>query len=214
MFLSSSLFKHLTIGYLEEGGLYWLTVFRGTVYCVRNRVTSRCLFGIGSREGAGNMAGELISRLETGNNTFIHTHICLLDKSIAGPQPLCTSSYPKLHLQGFLPICILLSSSSDALLPSLGCKSSGHCILVSFAPHVFFFHWLPFPSCYFCSILWVIANKQETLGEPVVFLWWDKDTRSHWVEFFSRWVCEGTLGQKDVTDFGEESNLLSCHGRS
>lgn len=140
MFLSSSLFKHLTIGYLEEGGLSWLTVFRGTVYCVRNRVTSRCLFGIGSREGAGNMAGELISRLETGKNTFIHTHICLLDKSIAGPQPLCTSSYPKLHLQGFLPIRILLSSSSDALLPPLGCKSSGHCILVSFAPHVFFFH--------------------------------------------------------------------------
>lgn len=161
MFLSSSLFKHLTIGYLEEGGLYWLTVFRGTVYCVRNRVTSRCLFGIGSREGTGNMAGELISRLETGKNTFIHTHICLLDKSIAGPQPLCTSSYPKLHLQGFLPICILLSSSSDALLPSLGCKSSGHCILVCFAPHVFFFHWLPFPSCYFCSILWVIANKHR-----------------------------------------------------
>lgn len=74
MFLSSSLFKHLTIGYLEEGGLSWLTVFRGTVYCVRNRVTSRCLFGIGSREGAGNMAGELISRLET-EHLHPHTHL-------------------------------------------------------------------------------------------------------------------------------------------
>lgn len=138
--LSSSLIKHLTIGYLEEGGLSWLTVFRGTVYCVRSRVTSRCLFGIGSREGAGNMAGELISRLETGKNTFIHTYICLLDKSTTGPQPLCNSSYQKLHLQGFLPIRVLLSSAPNALLPPLGCNSSGHCILVSLAPHVFFCH--------------------------------------------------------------------------
>lgn len=43
-----SVIKYLTIGYLEEGGLSWLTVFRGTVYCVRNRVTSRYLHGIGS----------------------------------------------------------------------------------------------------------------------------------------------------------------------
>lgn len=135
--------KYLTIGYLEEGGLSWLTVFRGTVYCVRNRVMSRCLYGIGSRKGAGHMVRGLISRLEIEKkNTFIrtHTHICLLDKSTTGPQLLCTSSYLKLHLQGFLPIHVLLSSTSNALLPSLGCKSSGHCILVSLVPHVFFFH--------------------------------------------------------------------------
>lgn len=173
MFLSSSLFKHLTIGYLEEGGLSWLTVFRGTVYCVRNRVTSRCLFGIGSREGAGNMAGELISRLETGKNTFIHTHICLLDKSIAGPQPLCTSSYPKLHLSGFsshphspqqLIRCLAAFSGVQvfrSLYPCLFCSS---CFLLSLAA-ISFLLFLFYPVGY-------SKQTQETLGEPVVFLWW------------------------------------------